>query len=181
MYIPKKIALALYYSFAQYFPTQPVPGWQLGYMLRRWLVRNIFDQCGTDILVKSRAYFGSGTRLAIGDRSQIGERSRIDHGVTIGRDVLMGPEVVIFTGGHAYADPATPINRQGALERRSVVIGDDVWIGTRVVIMPGVSIGRGAVVGACSVVTRPVPSNAVVAGNPARIVKWRGDATKTCS
>lgn len=173
MRLKKIIALVIYYGIAQFFPTQPVPGWKIGYAFRRRLVKLIFDHCGSNVIVKDRAYFGRGSGVMVGDRSQIGQRSRIDHGVTIGNDVVMGPEVVIFTGGHAYQNPDVPINCQGAIQRRPVSIEDDVWIGTRVVILPGVTIGHGAVVGACSVVTKSVPRYAVVAGNPARVVKWR--------
>jgi len=174
MKIPRKLALALYYGFACHLPTQPVPGWRFAYWLRRRLVENIFDQCGVDVIVKRSAYFGNGAGLRVGDRTQIGHNSRIDHDVSIGSDVVMGPDVVIMTIGHAFQDRQRPINQQGALPRRPVKIGRDVWIGTRVVILPGVVIGEGAVVGASSVVTKSVPPFAVVAGNPARVIRWRG-------
>lgn len=170
------IALGLYYGFARHLPTQPVPGWRLGYGLRRWIVRQVLDSCGEDVIVKSGAYFGDGRGISVASRAQIGHNSRIDHGVTIGEDVVMGPDVVIMTITHAYVDPDTPVNMQGALARRPVLVGRDVWIGTRVIILPGVHIGEGAIVGAGSVVTKSVPPYAVVAGNPARVVKWRGVA-----
>lgn len=173
MKITSALSLSLYYAIAQFLPTQPVPGWRFAYALRRVLVKRIFKRCGRDVIVKSRAYFGTGDGLIVGDRSQIGQGSRIGHGVVLGCDVIMGPDVVIFTGGHAYADPDNPINLQGATPNRPVVVGDDVWIGTRVIVMPGVQIGAGAVVGAASVVTKDVPPYAVVAGNPARVIKWR--------
>lgn len=167
------LALAMYYGFARFMPTQPVPGWRFAYALRRILVRQIFDGCGEDVIVKSGAYFGTGSGIRVGHRAQIGHNSRIDHCVDIGDDVLMGPDVVIMSGGHAYANTSVPINQQGELQRRKIVIGRDVWIGTRVVILPGVEIGEGAVIGASSVVTKNVPPFSVVAGNPARVVKWR--------
>ncbi len=80
---------------------------------------------------------------------------------------------MIMTNSHAYNDPHRPINQQGATIRKPVVIGNDVWIGTRVVILPGVTIGDGAVIGAGAIVTKSIPSYAVVAGVPAKIVKWR--------
>lgn len=169
----RKLALLAYYGLARHLPTQPVPGWKVGYALRRILVKRIFATCGHGVIVKSKAYFGDGRSLRVGARAQIGHNSRIDHDVTIGDDVVMGPDVVIMTVGHAYMDPHTPINQQGGLPRRPVAIGPDVWIGTRVVILPGVNIGGGAIIGASSVVTSDVPPFAVVAGNPARVVKWR--------
>lgn len=179
--VTRALALFIYYSFARYFPTQPVPSWRFGYALRRLLLKRIFDSCGEGVIVKCGAYFGSGSGIRVGHRAQIGDNSRIDHSVDIGDDVLMGPDVVIMTGGHAYLDPDTPINQQGAVPRKPVTIGRDVWIGTRVIILPGVQIGEGAVIGASSVVTKNIPAFAVAAGNPARVVKWRkqpmGDTT----
>ena len=78
----------------------------------------------------------------------------------------------IFGGGWEESfDPATWI----AENRGDTTIGDDVWIGRDATIMPGVSIGAGAIVAACSVVTKYVPPFAIVAGNPARVIKMRFD------
>jgi maltose O-acetyltransferase len=90
-WVRRRAALVLYYGFAQYLPTQPSPGWQVAYWIRRTLVRAIFLKCGRGVIVKSRAYFGSGIQVSIGDRSQIGVHSRIDAGAVIwGSGVLMG-------------------------------------------------------------------------------------------
>lgn len=172
----RTLALLVYYAFAQHLPTQPMPGWRFGYWLRGVLARRIFRRCGRGVLIKHGAYFGSGSEVELGDRSQVGHNARLDHDVVIGDDVLMGPDVVMMSAGHAYEDPAVPINRQGQTERRPIHVGNDVWIGTRVVVLPGVRIGDGAVVGANAVVTRDVPPYAVVAGVPARVVRMRGAA-----
>jgi len=168
------LSLFLYYAFARHLPTQPMPGWRFGYWLRRQLARHIFRRCGQAVLIKHGAYFGSGREIELGERSQIGHNARIDHDVVIGDDVLMGPEVVMMSAGHAFGDAAVPINRQGQTQRRPVHIGNDVWIGTRAIIMPGVEVGDGAVIGAASVVTHSVPPLAVVAGVPARVIGTRG-------
>jgi maltose O-acetyltransferase len=65
------------------------------------------------------------------------------------------------------------MNKQGIDVERPIVIDDDVWIGARVIILPGVHIGTGAVIGAGAVVTKDVPAYAVVGGNPARVIKMR--------
>ena len=65
------------------------------------------------------------------------------------------------------------MNRQGLSAPKPIIIGDDVWIGTCSIVLPGVKIGKGSVVGAGSVVTKDVPDYCVVAGNPARIIKQR--------
>lgn len=173
--IRRAIALFLYYGVAQFFPTQPFPGWRFGYWLRRHLVKALFKRCGDGVIIKQRAYFGSGGEIELGDRSQIGQRSRIDHDTRFGNDVVMGPDVVIMSSAHAFEDPDIPINLQGAKPRQPVVIGNDVWLGTRVIVLPGVTIGDGAVVGAGSVVTREIPPNAIAAGVPARVLRYRGE------
>jgi maltose O-acetyltransferase len=168
------LCLFLYYALARHFPTQPMPGWRAGYWLREVLCRRIFKSCGRNVLIKHGAYFGSGKDIRLGERSQIGHNSRIDHDVIIGDDVLMGPDVVMLSNSHAFTDLDTPINRQGEAVRRPIVIGNDVWIGTRVIILPGVQIGDGSVIGAGSVVTKSVPPMVIAAGNPAQVIKPRG-------
>lgn len=79
-----------------------------------------------------------------------------------------------MTTSHGFDDLDRPIRLQPEPPVRSVSIGDDVWIGTRVTILPGVKIGTGAVIGACSVVTKDIPSYAVAVGNPARVIRQRG-------
>jgi maltose O-acetyltransferase len=170
----RTIALFIYYAFARYFPTQPVPGWRFGYWLRRQIVKKIFKRCGDDVLIKHAAYFGSGKDIEIGHRSQIGDSARIGHGAIIGNDVIMGPEIEIMTNAHAYDDPTRPINQQGKLPLRPVIIGNDVWLGKRVIVMPGVHIHDGAVIGACAIVTHDIPAYAVAVGMPAKVIRYRG-------
>lgn len=90
----RNIALFIYYVFGQYLPTQPQPGWKLGYAVRRLLVKYIFSDCGKNIIVKKRACFGNGTGISIGDRSQVGESSRIGAYTKINNGVIMGPGVI---------------------------------------------------------------------------------------
>lgn len=173
--IIKNICLILYYAIATHLPTQPVPGWQIGYAFRRLLIKHIAESCGDGVIVKTNCYFGRANKLRVGHRSQLGMNARIHPEVTIGDDLVMGPDVVILTVVHGFERLDVPINLQDYPSNRPVVIGNDVWIGTRVIILPGVTIGDQAVVGAGSVVTKDVPPRAIVAGNPAKVIRMRGE------
>ena len=177
----KIICLFIYYIFGTWLPSQPVPGWKLGYKLRRWLMKYIAEECGLNVVIKQNAYVGTGRGLRIGNNSQLGVNSRIGPFVWIGSDVVMGPDVVIMTTAHAFENPGEPIRLQGDLPVKSVKVGNDVWIGTRVIVMPGVTLGNGSVIGAGSVVTRDIPPLAIAAGNPARVFRKRGDRINTSS
>lgn len=105
---------------------------------------------GHDVFVNSNAYFMDGGRI------------------TIGNHVFIGPNTGFYTAAH----PLDYASRNDGLEKASpIVIGNNVWIGAHVVIMPGVSIGDGVVIGAGSVVTRDIPNNTVAMGSPARVVR----------
>jgi len=106
----------------------------------------------------------TGRKLSIGARSVINRNCRLDGrgGLTIGSDTSISPECCLLSLTHEVHDPAF-----GAVAKPTS-IGDHVWIGARALILPGVTIGDGAVVGAGAVVTRDVPPSAIVAGNPAR-------------
>jgi acetyltransferase-like isoleucine patch superfamily enzyme len=87
-------------------------------------------------------------------------------GITIGDDVLIGPQTIIATLNH---DPDP--DKRGGMFAKQVVIGNKVWLGARVTICPGVTIGESAIVGAGAVVTKDVPPRTVVAGVPAKVIK----------
>ena len=95
------------------------------------------------------------------------------HGpLKIGENVMMGPEVTILTHTHNIERTDIPMRQQGTIVKE-VIIGNDVWIGMRSIIMPGVKIGNGAVIGAGAVVTKDVPDNAIVGGVPSKIIRYR--------
>jgi galactoside O-acetyltransferase len=92
--------------------------------------------------------------------------------ILIDEDCLIGPGVVFRTANHNYHDRNTLIRLQGH-SSADIIVEKDVWIGANAVILPGVTIGRGSVVGAGAVVTRNVESYSVVAGVPAKKIKER--------
>lgn len=92
--------------------------------------------------------------------------------IRIGNDVRIASHVMMIGANHRFDDLDKPIAKQG-VERRSIIIEDDVWIAGRVNIVAGVTVGRGSVVAAGAVVTKDVPPYSVVAGVPARVIKMR--------
>ncbi len=98
----------------------------------------------------------------------------MDNDVVIGNDVTMGPDVIIYTSSHEYKDLGIPIKRQGKRKQKPVVIGNNVWIGARCILLPGVKVGDNAIIGANTVVTKDVPANAVFCGSAGHVVKMRG-------
>jgi len=90
--------------------------------------------------------------------------------ISIGSRTLVGPNVSFFSATHPL-DPIIRRGTQGPEMGKEIHIGEDCWLGGNVVILPGVTIGRGSVVGAGSVVTKSVPEFTVVAGNPAKIIR----------
>lgn len=94
--------------------------------------------------------------------------------VSFGARVQVAPRCAFYPYDHGFADVTRPIMEQPLVRKGGIQVGDDVWFGTGVIVLDGVRIGDGAVIAAGSVVTRDVPANAVVAGNPARVLKMRG-------
>ncbi|MYT73596.1 MULTISPECIES: acyltransferase [unclassified Streptomyces] len=90
----------------------------------------------------------------------------------LGDSVRIGAHTSLLGFNHTYTDPDTEVHRQ-PLTSAGIRVGDDVWIGSHVVILDGVEVGDRAVVAAGAVVTKDVPAGAIVGGNPARVIKWR--------
>ena len=110
--------------------------------------------------------------VEIGAFSQVGPFTVIfgGVGVRIGDNVMIGPHCCIAAGSHDYKQTERPMRFAGNLTKGPIVVEDNVWIGAHVTLTDGVRVGRDAVVGAGSVVTRDVPPYAIVAGVPARVI-----------
>lgn len=173
--ISQIVALSLYYGLAQFLPNSP---FLVGKKFRGFLCKTIFNSSGKNIDIEKRAYFGLGNDLKIGNNSGIGIGAKIygidGNGgkVTIGNNVMMASDVTILTLNHAYKEKDKPMREQG-VEFKNVIIENDVWIGYRVTILPGVKVGKGSVIGAGAVVTKNVAPYTVVGGVPAKFIKER--------
>lgn len=141
--------------------------------IRSSMGKYLFDSCGKNINIEKGANFGTGKGIIIGNNSGLGINCKIRGPLEIGDDVMMGPEVVILTLNHNTKRTDIAMRVQGSTEPQKVIIGSDVWIGTRVIILPGVTIGRGSILAAGAVITKDVPEFTVVGGCPAKIIKCR--------
>lgn len=137
-----------------------------------WSLR--LKHCGNNLICCSGVVIHGAKNLSIGNDTRLGENSYINAkgGLVIGDNVKIAPQVFICTSNHNYYAPKK-LPYDGKENLRPVNIGDHVWIGARAIIIPGVTIGEGAVVGMGSVVTKDVPPCAVVGGNPAKTLKYR--------
>lgn len=141
------------------------------YRLRRWyLTRVLRYRIAPNAAIHSGCWV-TGFSLSVGEHSVINRNCRLDSrgGLVIGANVSISPECYLISSSH---DPHSP-TFAGSSKPTAVTIHDYAWLGVRALVLSGVTIGRGAVVGAGAVVSRDVPPLAIVAGNPARVIGQR--------
>lgn len=138
---------------------------------RQKLIRALFGGVGKEISVVPPFYCDYGYSIYVGENFYCNTGVVFLDGapITIGDNVFIGPRVQIYTATH----PLDAKTRNSGVEQSiPIVIGNNVWIGGGAIICPGTSIGDNAIIGAGAVVTKTVPEFAVVAGNPAQIIKY---------
>lgn len=142
------------------------------------IYRNLFGRAGKSLWFDPEGLY-SYRNIYIGNNVSLGIRPTIMaelSEVHIGNNVMFGPEVSVIGGGHnvtVIGKPMSFVKEKTGNEDLGVIIEDDVWVGTRAVILRGVTIGRGSVIGANSLVTKSVPPYAIVGGNPAKLLRFR--------
>lgn len=167
----RPICYFLYYLIAKHLPeSHSIFSLGISGKIRTLLTRGIIDSCGKSVDIEKNAKFSP--HIKIGHHSGLGINSLIQENVEIGNYVMMGPNVSIYTKNHKTS-LEKPMIFQGFEEAKKVIIKDDVWIGSNVIILPGVTIESGAIIGAGSVVTKDVLKNTIVAGSPAKVIKER--------
>ena len=112
-------------------------------------------------------------KVTLGNNSDIGINANIVGACHIGDDVMMGLYCTIYENNHKFVRTDIPMREQGFTYYDPVEIGNDVWIGGHVTIMPGVKIGNHCIIGVCSVVTKDISDWAMDVGNPAIVKKYR--------
>ena len=141
---------------------------------RHDLCKELFGECGDHVWIVPPFKITTGIYTSIGDGCYINMGATIidDWKVTIGNYVMFGPNVTISTANHPI-DP--DLRGKGLQYNKDVYIGENAWIAANVVIVPGVRIGKNAVIGAGSVVTKDIPDGVVAVGNPCRVLREVGE------
>ncbi|MEJ5310876.1 MAG: DapH/DapD/GlmU-related protein [Anaerolineae bacterium] len=136
---------------------------------RRFLLRCFGAKLGRDVQVYSGAKIWAPWNLQMGDFSCMDDDVDCYNAdrVSIGKNAIVSRGACLCTATHDYTDPAFPS------VTHPITIGDNAWIAARAFVFPGITVGAGAVVGACAVVTHDVPPGAIVAGNPAKPIANR--------
>ncbi|MEZ9076147.1 DapH/DapD/GlmU-related protein [Vibrio cyclitrophicus] len=135
---------------------------------------------GNSVIINKNVTIWVGS-LFLGNNIQINPNTCIYGRVIIGNNVMIAPNCMIASGNHGIAINDEPMITQKCTTKCPIRIGNDVWIASNSVILDGVNIGDGAIVGAGSVVTKDVPTMAIVVGNPARVIRYRYDKANRVS
>ncbi len=143
--------------------------------LRGWHYSTLLERAGNDLRVAQGVRINNPSLVSVGDNVYLGDGVQLyawNERIIIGSNVLVAAGVRMITRKHGFADIDRPMSDQG-YNNAPINIEDDVWIGFQAVILPGVTIGRGAIVGAGAVVTRDVLPYTIVGGVPARPLRKR--------
>lgn len=137
---------------------------------RSQLIKTILGKSGKNTYIEPPFRCDYGYNIEVGDNFYANYNVTILDiaKVTIGDNVMLAPNVSIYTAGHPIHKDMRNTGYEYGIE---ITIGNDVWIGGNTVIVPGVKIGNGVVIGAGSVVTKDIPDNVIVAGNPCKVIR----------
>lgn len=140
---------------------------------REKAIRKIIGKCGVKPFFNQPFLCDYGVNIRVGDRFFANFNFTVldEAYVTIGNDVFIGPNVSLYTACHS-TDPVERNTRREWAE--PITIGNNVWIGGSVTVLPGVTIGDNCTIGAGSVVTKDIPANSIAVGNPCRVIKKVG-------
>lgn len=150
-----------------------IKNWIFKFKRKYWTysVKRNCIECGNDLRVNFRCNFGG--KIYLGNNCNFNGMNIAGGGtVKIGNNFHSGIECMMITQNHDYDDgEAIPYGNKYHL--KTIIIGDNVWLGNRVLLVGNINIGEGAIVAAGSVVVKDIPPLAIVGGNPAKIIKYR--------
>lgn len=128
------------------------------------------------VMIRPSSYYGGdyGIGLTMGDHSSIGPYGYVGCSgrITIGKNVMFGPKCSLFAENHVFSNTESSIKSQG-VQQKGIIIEDDCWIGSNVTILDGVTIGRGSVIGAGTLVTKNIPAGSIVVDQREKVIRER--------
>lgn len=128
------------------------------------------------VMIRPSSYYGGdlGIGLTMGEHSSIGPYGYIGCSgrITIGKNVMFGPKCSLFAENHVFSDTQSSIKSQG-VKQKGITVEDDCWIGSNVTILDGVTIGKGSVIGAGTLVTRDIPAGSIVVDKRDKVTRER--------
>jgi len=169
--IRKLLFLFFYYLIFSNLPNYAFPGGKFYNWLRISSLRNII-KLGKNCRIMKKVYVGNGNKIEIGNFCRINENVRLDN-VRIGNHVMIGRESILLGKMHEFRDTNIPMEQNLSNDSKPTIIEDDVWLGLRVIVMPGVMIRKGTIVGAAAVITKDTEEYGIYAGIPAKLIKKR--------
>ena len=147
-----------------------LPPVDVGAKIRGWLYRPFLKKCGTSLMVPWRTNIFNPNGMSVGSKVYLGYNSYYGQGeIIIGDNVLIGPFVSVTASNHVKGSDGNYRNKD--FNAKPVEIQSDCWIGAHVCILAGVTIGKGSIVAASSVVTKNIPPGTIAAGSPAKVIK----------
>lgn len=161
----KKIYYILYSITAKFLPESRHS--KMALCARAFWAKRIIAEMGEFVNVERCAHFTP--QVKVGSHSGLGIRCELYGPVSIGNYVMMGPEVIVYTQNHKH-ECGIEFGKQGYEDPAPVSIGNNVWIGRRVMFLPGSGVGNNCVVAAGAVVTKKFSDNVIVGGVPAKII-----------
>jgi len=147
--------------------------------LRSLLLSPLFKSIGKGTSIQFGCFFNGLKNIEIGHNVYINHHTELlarDVGISIGNYVMIGQHSILITDNHTYKDADKLIITQGSINEK-IIVEDDVWIGSHVTILAGVTVGKGSVLAAGSVITKDVAPYSVVGGVPARIIRMRSSVS----
>lgn len=165
------IFLIIYYFVLKHLPSTSMPFGSCSNLIRSFFCKLIFKKVGNKTVIKRGVYFGNGKEIVIGNNSQLGENCRVPNNIIIGNNVMMGFECVFFGVKHRISLTNKPFIDQGYEKVKPIIVEDNVWIGARTIVLPGIKIKKNCIIGAGSVLTKNTESNYIYGGVPAIKIK----------